>query len=192
MDKLKKGRDYGLIGSLLYFGSFLPNIGFVLYIASIILLIVAVKNISEFLEKRNIFKDYVKSIIVIILGSFISIVLLIGGFGVLILSDTNYLENSIQVLLNAVKNNSLSMILITSGIIVLWVSFIIWAYFVKRSFVEISNSLNIKEFKKAAEFYMLGSILLIILVGFIFSLIGSILQAIAFYEIDIKKISQNT
>jgi len=155
-----------------------PFAGAVLGIIGFILVLIAIKYISEVVGDESIFKNYliavVISIISLLVGSILGFAGMLGpgmigaggpGFGL------------VKVLL--------SMIAV---LIVVWILSIISAIFIRKSFNSIASAINVKMFSTAALLYLIGAILMIAFgIGAIISFIAIILQIIAFFQIPVKK-----
>ncbi len=77
MNSLAHARTLGGIGSILILLAMVPIVGVVLFIVGFIMVLVAVKYISEIVEEKTIFNNMLISVILAIAG-------MIAGFAVLI------------------------------------------------------------------------------------------------------------
>ena len=151
-----------------------PWIGSILAIIGLILVLIAVKYISDHTGDRSIFSNYLIAVIIGIIGVVVSSILglagVLGGLGLMRMGAPGI----------GMMNLLFSMIAV---LVVVWILGIVAAIFIRRSFNTIASSLNIKMFSTAALLYLIGALLMIILVGGIIALVAIILQIIAFFQI---------
>ncbi len=137
-------------------------------VAGWILVIVALYGISKQTDNKNIFNYYL-----------ISVIFKFGGFLLFILGFF-----SIAFIISAIQGSgSESYIgLIVAAIILIGV-LIVSAYFVKKSFIEVSKETGIDSFKTAGNLIFWGAVTLIVGVGVILYLIGYIMEIVSFFSI---------
>ncbi|RLG06526.1 MAG: hypothetical protein DRN59_02865 [Thaumarchaeota archaeon] len=178
MATLEQARTFGGIGSILMILTIVPFAGPILGIIGFVLVLIAVKYISEIVGDPSIFKNYLIAVILSIAGV---VVISLAGFAAY-LALIPPMAGGPERLLNIF---SLSVI----GVLVaVWILLIIAAIFIRRSFNSIASALNVKMFSTAALLYLIGAILTIAFgIGGIISFIAIILQIIAFFQIPIQK-----
>jgi len=178
MATLEQARTLGGIGSILMLLTIVPLAGTVLGIIGFILVLIAIKYISEVVGDESIFKNYLIAVILSIVGV---VVISLAGFAAY-LALIPSMAGGPERLLNIF---SLSVI----GVLVaVWILLIISAIFIRRSFNSIASAINVKMFSTVALLYLIGAILMIAFgIGAIISFIGIILQIIAFFQISVKK-----
>jgi len=179
MATLEQARTLGGIGSILMLLTIVPLAGTVLGIIGFILVLIAIKYISEVVGDESIFKNYLIAVIVsivsLIVGPVLGVAGMLGGFGIMGMGRPGA----------GLMGIFHSMIAV---LIVVWILSIISAIFIRRSFNSIASAINVKMFSTAALFYLIGAILMIAFgIGAIISFIGIILQIIAFFQIPVKK-----
>ncbi len=158
MATLSQAKTLGAIGSILVFIPFVSIVGY-------ILLIIAVKDISDDLHDGTIFNNLVIAAITGIVGA------LAGGFIVF-------------GAIAAVAAFTISAFLgVITGLLIVWIALIISAVFLKRSYDTMGEKLGVKMFKTAATLYLAGAALTIVFVGFILLFVAQILQAVAYFSI---------
>ena len=177
MPTLEQARLLGGIGSILAILSIVPAAGPVLGIIGFILVLIAVKYISDITGDESIFKNYLIAVIIAIVGLVVIIFAGFAAFMALIPSMAGGPGGFLNIF-------SLSVI---GTLVALWILTIISAYFIRKSFNTISTVLNVKMFGTAALLYFIGALLLIVLVGGIVLFIAEILQIVAFFQIPVKK-----
>ena len=178
MTTLEQARTFGGIGSILMILTIVPFAGPILGIIGFVLVLIAVKYISDIVGDPSIFKNYLIAVILSIVG--VAVISFAGFAAYLALIPS--MAGGPERLLNIF---SLSVI----GVLVaVWILLIISAIFIRRSFNSIASALNVKMFSTAALLYLIGAILTIAFgIGGIISFIAIILQIIAFFQIPIQK-----
>jgi uncharacterized membrane protein len=183
MSTLSQAKWFGGVGSILMVLSISPMAGPIIGIVGFILVLVAVKNVSDILADASIFRNMLTATILGILGTlavFVVFVILFpiftafqfsGGFpqpGVPPFSASRLFELIVSAM---------------AGLAAVWLLFIASAVFLRRSFNSMARGLKIDMFSTVALLYLIGSVLAIVLVGFVILLIGWVLQAVAFFSI---------
>ncbi len=168
MTTLKDAKLMGGIGSILALLSAVPHVGFILGIAGLVLIAVAINYISKVVNNPSIFNDFLISLIL----SIVSIVIAAAA-GITAFITTFHMRRPFLSIITGVL----------IFLIIMWVLMIISAIFLRRSYIGIAKALNVGMFSTVGLLYLIGSITLIILVGFIILLIAGILQIVAFFEI---------
>jgi len=183
MSTLSQAKWFGGVGSILMVLSISPLAGPLIGILGFILVLVAVKNISDVLGDASIFRNMLTATILGILGALAVFLVFViffpifsafrfpGGFphpGIPPSSASRLLVPIVSAL---------------AGLAAVWLLFIASAVFLRRSFNSMARGLNIGMFSTAGLLYLLGSVLAIVLVGFLILLIGWVLQAVAFFSI---------
>jgi uncharacterized membrane protein len=180
MDSLSRAKILGGIGSILTLLLIVPYfVGPVLVIIGWILTILAIKDISDTVQDKSIFNNGIISVILTMIGTVVFAVVvaasILGFVGLGILSPTSPPPVSSSII------GLLTGILV--GLVAVWVLAIASSFFLWRSYKTIAAQLNIKLFSIGALIYLIGSILTIILVGFVLIFIAQILFVIAFFSI---------
>ncbi|MBO3802008.1 MAG: DUF996 domain-containing protein [Thermoproteota archaeon] len=180
MDDLRDAKTYGEIGSILsVFGIFIPYAGLLLLIAGLVLEILAVDKISHLLNTKEIFKNYLISIVVEVVGI---VSTLIFGVASLVLIFASALPVSSMNSILRFRFGSL-LVFLFAILLVLWVTFVISAMFLKKSFDLMASKLNVPLFSTSALLYLIGAVLTILVVGFFIVFIASILKIVAYSNI---------
>jgi len=171
MATLSQARTLGGVGSILAILAIVPLAGPILAIIGFVLVLIAVKYISDAVGDPSIFKNYLIAVIISIISIVVAAALgfagALGGFR--LMGGPNLM------------GIFLSMIWV---FVVVWILSIISAIFIRRSFNSIASAVGVKMFSTAALLYLIGAILLIAFgIGGIISFIGLILQIIAFFQL---------
>jgi len=196
MDNLKDARAYGEVGSILStLGIFIPYVGILAAIAGVVLEILAVDKIASAVNDREIFKNYLASVIVVFIGSvvavFAGIVLLFLLFFItpnisivekLSISNFNIWKS---VLTEMPLRSGILLVLMILFIVlfIAWIFEVIAATFLKKSFDSVAKKLNVSMFSTAALLYLIGAITSIVIVGFSIIFVAGILKIVAYFSI---------
>jgi len=180
MDNLREARTYGGVGSILSaFGIFVPYVGIPLLIVGFVLEVLAVDKISSVLNEKEIFKNYLISIVVELAGVAIAIILGIAYLGVAILRG--FLATEMIYSRREFLFSILGLLLLV--LLVIWIEAIVAAIFLKKSFDLISKKLNVSLFSTAALLYLIGAVTSIVIVGFLIMFVANILKIAAYFNI---------
>jgi len=197
--KLPQAKAFGGVGSILVLLAFIPYAGAALAIIGLVLILVAIKYISDEVGDRRIFNNALIAVIIGIVGTSLAVILLIPammgsvfavssiGAGGIITIDGRTITISRDGaggpptgLPPGLLGLFVAVILI---LIAIWIVQIVSALFLKRSYDLVARYLGIGLFSTAALLYLIGAALLIILIGFILILVAGIIQAIAFFSL---------
>ncbi len=160
----------GGLGSIFIALSFIPYIGFVFALVGFILILTSVKKASEYLKADVLFKDFVRGIVVYIVGTLIALLFGIGS------------------LISAMHNgSSVSGILLILAFFVSYVLSIVGSSFMKKVFVEMASLTGNDLFSWGGKLLFWGTVLTIILIGALVAWIGWIVLAVAFFTTEEKE-----
>jgi len=178
MASLNQAKTLGGVGSILVLLGAIPNVGFVLAIVGFILILVAVKNVSESVNEPGIFNDMIIAVVLSIVGLVVfGVIVIVAFFSFLSLGRFGPGSSGIPPgVLGAIG-------LLILGLVVVWVFYLVSAIFLRRSYERIGMRLNVNMFQTTGLLYLIGAALTIILVGFLILLIAEILQIVAFFSI---------
>lgn len=179
MASLSQAKTLGGVGSILVLLGAIPNVGFILAIVGFILILVAVKNVSETMNEPGIFNDMIIAVLMAIIGLVVFGVIV----AVAILSFFNL--GSIGTVTPGTVPTSLvtGIGILIAGLVVVWIFYLISAIFLRRSYDKIGTRLNVNMFHTTGLLYLIGAALTIVFVGLIIVLIAEILQIVAFFSI---------
>lgn len=159
--------------------SIVPCVGLGLGLIGLVLILVAVKDISDVLADKSIFKNMLISVILTAIGVIIGFVSIFAIMFSYIREFATLPDPS--MLMSIHPFSYLGTILLV--VVPIWIFCIGSAVFLKRSYSTIASKLNIRMFSNAASLYLIGAVLAIILIGFIIIFAAGILQAVAFFSI---------
>ena len=164
-----------------------PTVGVILGIAGFVLVLIAIKHISEVLADRSIFDNMLIGIILAIVGAITGAIVVVGAvlsfFGlhhaILISAGSSFSPSSIPT------GDWIALVTsVLAGLAIVWVALSVSGVFVRRSYTSIGTKLNIKMFETAGLVYLIGALTTVIGVGFLILLIAEILLVIAFFSIE--------
>ncbi len=164
MASLSNAKVLGGVGGIL---AIIPGISLVGWI----LILVALKEVSDVTRDRSIFDDAMIAGITAIIGAVTFIVFLASGtFGGLIT-------------LGAIAFGPLGALGALAFLGVFWVFLIVSSIFLKRAYDKTAQRLNVGAFATAGLLYLIGALTVIVLVGFLILLIAMIFQIVAYFSI---------
>lgn len=185
MASLGQAKTLGGVGSILVLLTFVPYAGPVLGIVGLILILVAVKYVSDSVNDRSIFNNVIWAVLLAIAGIVVGTLVVFASIfrfaGLGYLTGPDLTRPNIAT----VPAGDIAALIIglAAGLVVIWIFYLISAIFMKRSFDTISTRINIGTFHTAALIYLIGAATTIILVGFLLIFIAQILFVIAFFSI---------
>lgn len=183
MASLTEAKTMGGVGSILVLLTAVPSIGWILGIIGFILTLIAIHYISDTVGDRTIFNNMIISVILVIVGLIVAGMVVIGSllsyFGVAGLSGVNFeMSPTYQ------QGHLVAFVLaLLPALAVVWISLIISAIFLRRSYSSIAEKINVHMFDTAGLIFLIGAVTTIIAVGFLIILIAEILVIIAFFSI---------
>jgi len=182
---LGQAKTLGGVGSLLLLLNFVPYAGPVLGIVGLILVLVAVKYISDSVSDRSIFNNIIWAVLLaivgVVIGAFVVFASLFRFIGLGYLSGPGLTPANIAT----VPAGDIAALIIglAAGLVAIWIFYLVSAIFMKRSFDTISIRVNVGMFHTAALIYLIGAATTIILVGFVLIFVAQILFIVAFFSI---------
>ncbi len=181
MASLGQAKTLGGVGSILVLiGAFIPSAGFIVSIIGFILILIAVKEVSDALADRTIFNNMLIAVILAIVGFVAFFVAVVGALYSLIGLG------GFSSFMPGTAPSARIIAVITSIIIgaaIAWVFFLVGSIFLKRSYDTVATRLNIGMFHTTGLLYLIGAALTIIIVGIFIVFIAEILQIVAFFSI---------
>lgn len=186
MSSISQAKTLGEVGSLLVVLSFIPGMGWLLGLIGFILVLYAIKYISDSLADRSIFDNMIIAVIAAIAG------VIVGGLFIVatVFSFIGFHWVGSDLVPNVPPSNIppgdiIGLILaIVGGLAVVWACFIVSAIFLRRSYSTVSTKLNVGMFSTAATLYLVGAATTIILIGFVILIVAEILQIVAFFSMS--------
>lgn len=185
MVTLSQAKNLGGIGSILVLLSVAPVVGWVLGIVGFILVLIAVKYISDVFQDASIFNNILIAVILAIVGTVVGgIVVYASVLRFMGLSGITFGTTNATTPSAIVPHIGGLIVGIILGLVLIWILYIVAAYFLRKTYSVVATRLNISMFSTAALLYFIGAILVIILVGFIIIFVAEILFVVAFFSIQ--------
>ncbi len=166
MASLSEAKSLGGIGAIL---AIIPGINVVGWV----LVLFAIKNVSEVLQDRTIFDDAIIAAITSVVGSIAFVVLLFGGYFFALVSFAPSGTPGPGIFFAAII-----VLLVT------WAFEVVSAVFLKRASDNIGQRLNIGAFGTTGILCLIGSLLTVVFIGFLIVFIALIFQIVAFFSIQ--------
>ncbi|MGA2199349.1 MAG: DUF996 domain-containing protein [Nitrososphaerales archaeon] len=156
---LSQAKTLGEVGSILVFIPILNIVGY-------ILLLISINDVANSVQDRSIFTNTLIAVVLQIAGVVVGFSIIFAGVA------TGVMTSGLSAAAGAI-----------TGFAAIWICFVIAAYFLKKSYDGISSKLGVSRFGTAGLLFLIGSALIIVLVGFIVIFVAFIFQAIAFFSI---------
>ena len=171
MGSLREAKLIGGLGALLSLLDFLPHVGIPFSVLGALLIIVAVKYIADEVRDYTVFRDVLIGVIAKVLGAVVALALVVG--------------TAINAIFRGFKGMDLIALLVSmaAAVIVAWVFLIVGSVYVKKGYDKISRHTGVGLFGTAATLYLIGSLLLILLVGALLVPIAKILELAAYLSL---------
>jgi uncharacterized membrane protein len=174
---IEQGKSLASVGALLLvIGSFIPFLG----IVGFILLMIGLKNLSDYYKDRGIFNNALYGVLFGIIGVAAAAFILIAVFfgGMLFGFQYGPGEDITGITGNVVA--FFGGILI--AVVVAFIFYILMALYLKRSFDSLAHMSGIGMFRTAGLLLLIGAILTIILIGLVLIFVAWILLTVAFFQ----------
>jgi uncharacterized membrane protein len=189
------------IPPLTFFADAILGIGIASGIADLagwILILVAVKKISDAVNDREIFRNVLLAVIIpwVAIGIVLAVGLGLVMYAGPIIADGNYLAEGgypgTDVVLPTLPTFLLLPILTLTMVFGMWAALIASAWFLKRGYERIAVRTGTKTFRTVGRLYFYGALLVIVLIGAILAFVVGILQIKAFFSLLESPPSQPT
>ncbi len=184
MGSLGEAKILGGTGSILVILAVIPIplLGTALSLVGFVLVLIAVKFISDELRDRSIFTNLLIAAVLTILGVILAGILLTSA-----LAQLPFLEGFLQPLIplpRFTESAGLNLIIgLILALVTVWAAYIASAVFLRRSFESIASGLKVGMFSTAALIYLIGALLVGVLIGFLVIIVAQILQVLAFFSL---------
>jgi len=189
MPSLAQAKSLGAVGSILVILTAVPTVGSLLGIVGFVLMLVAIKEISEVVADKSIFSNMLVAVGLAIAGIVVGALVVVGS--VLRFVGLNNISLGPNFNASTVPTGDWVALIgsVLIGLAVVWVIMLVSAIYVRRTYRSISSKLNVGMFDTAGLLYLIGAATTIILVGFVLLLVAQILVVVAFFSIDDKPIT---
>jgi len=194
MAALSQAKTIGGIGAILMLLGVAPAIGWVLAIAGAVMVLIAIKHISDAAADPSIFRNMIIAVVLAVVGLVVGVAVILSAvlstFGLAGmaggLTGLSNLGNFTRFAPSAgvPPGNWVGLILgIIAGLAVVWVLLIVSAVFVRMSYGSVASKIGVPMFGTAGLLYLIGAALTIVLVGFLLIFVAEILNIVAFFSI---------
>ncbi|WP_457752974.1 DUF996 domain-containing protein [Thermococcus sp.] len=179
---LSQAKVYGGIGAILALvGGAVPRLGSALSIVGIVLILLAVKEISNETGNEAIFKNYLISFILQI-GAFLALIIAI----IAVLGTSIIAMGSPRAFEHEMQNFGAIMTIIGSilvGFVIFWIMFSLGSYYLKKSYEMMAEHTGVELFKTTGLLYFIGALTAIILIGLLIIFVARILEIVAYFSL---------
>lgn len=184
MSSLSNAKLLGGIGSILVLLTVVPNVGWLFGIAGLVMILLAIKDISQVVSEKNIFSN-MKNAIVLTVGAIAVGTVTVIGTVYHVLSLGSFEGTRFVLASNITPSEWFSLaIAAIGGLLAVWGLLVASAFFVRRSLGLVASKLNVKRFETAGLLYLIGAATAVIAVGFVIIFAAEILLAISFFSIE--------
>lgn len=183
MTSLSNAKTLGGIGAILVLLFVVPSAGAILGIAGFVMILVAVKYISDYFDERRILNDMMLAVILsvvgIAVGSLVIVPTVIGAFQNGYFGGPNFTPSPDVTAAQWITFGTA----IGLGLVAAWAFFLASSVFIRRSYNAIGARLNVNMFGSAGLLYLIGAATSIVGIGFLILLVAQIITAVAFFAI---------
>jgi len=173
-ENLSTPKLLGGIGAILLVLMITPYLGSLAGLAGIILILISLNMFSKIFNDPQIFKSALISFILGIIGGFVAFLTV----GVTFFSFFTMMEPHGYYSPHMFSSIGIGTAL---AFIIIYILFIISAYYLKSAFCLLSSYTGINLFRTGGLWYFIGTILTIVIVGILINLVAWILIAVAFF-----------
>lgn len=170
MQNLQRAKTLGIIALVSFLFAPVPYLGIVIGLCGTVLMLLAYRYISKATGQPSIFRDYVKALVIAVIGGVLfGLVIFVYAFLYAFVGAPDY------VIEETILHGPLVLLIVYFTLVGV-------AYFQSRAMRTAGEYLHNKWFQTAGKLMFWGAVLVIALgVGLLIMLIGSIVQAIAFF-----------
>lgn len=184
LTRLSDARTMGCLGSVLVLLTPVPTVGWILAIAGLILVLVAIERISVAVEDTSIYRNMIYSVLLAI-GSLCVAAVTVVAAVLKILGMGSFVDSTFMLSPNLKPGDWVAFALaVLPGLIAVWVLIVASSVFLRKSFASISERLGIHLFDIGALIFLIGAITLVVGIGFFLILVAEIIFAVAFFSIS--------
>ena len=183
MSSISDAKVLGGIGAILVLLAAVPNVGWLLGIAGFVMILLAIRNVSQAVGDNKIYNNMLTAVILGIGAIAVGTVTVVGAvFHVL---EMGSFVGSHFVLAPHIAVGDWFGLAVTvvGGLLAVWGLLVASVVFVRRSYGSMASKLNVKMFDTAGLLYLIGAATTIIGVGFFVILVAEILLAVSFFSI---------
>ncbi len=188
MPNLSQAKTLGEVGLILMILTAVPTIGVRLGFAGFILILLAVKDISDIAADKTIYRNMLTAVGFAVAGLAVG-ALIVAGTAINFFRSNGLMGSN----LSGFRPSSIPpgqwaglIVPVLAGLAVVWVMLLVSSIYVRRSYSSIASKLHVDMFGRAGFVYLIGAATTIVLVGFVILFAAQVLLAVAFFYIDEK------
>jgi len=198
---LESNKTLGGVGALLMvitpiLGFFAGSFTVVLGLVGLILVLIAMKGLSDHYNEGSIFNDTLYGVILTIIGGVIfAATIIVGAVG--FLSDLNLDWTTLSTDPAAISNMNWEELInfetlwshiaiILAGLVILFIFVVVAAIFYRKSLTTLSEKTRVGLFGTTGLLLLIGAVLTIIAIGFLLIWVALILLTVAFFSIRVE------
>ena len=189
---LESSKTLGGVGALLMvIGPFIGVYSGVLGLIGLILVLIALKGLSDHYNEAGIFNNALYGFIMAIIGGVVFVaVIVVAAVGLLSKLGIEIANWGDPAAFQSINWQSLATLdivpyiaAIIGSLVVLFVFVVVASIFLRRSFTTLSAKTGVNRFSTVGLLTLIGAVLTIIVVGFIILWVALILLTVAFFSI---------
>jgi uncharacterized membrane protein len=181
---LSDAKVLGGIGSVLVLFTAVPNVGWLLGIAGLVMTLLAIKNVSRAINEKGIYSNMLNAVILAIGAIGVGTVTLVGAF-YRVLGMGSFVGTKFVLAPSIPVGDWIGLaIAVVGGLLAVWAILVTSAVFLRRSYNLMASRLNVKMFGTAGLLYLIGAATAVIGVGFLLIFVAEILLAVSFFSIQ--------
>jgi uncharacterized membrane protein len=183
MSSISDAKVLGGIGAILVLLAAVPNIGWLFGIAGFVMILLAIRNISQAVGDNKIYNNMLIAVVLGIGAIAVGTVTVVGAI-VHVLGMGTFVGSRFVPPTHLVVGDWLGLaVAVIGGLLAVWALLVASAVFLRRTYSSMASKLNVKMFDTAGLLYLIGAATAIIGVGFIVILVAEILLAVSFFSI---------
>jgi uncharacterized membrane protein len=186
MPSLSQAKSVGGVGAILVLLTATPTVGSVLGIVGFVLMLVAIRDVSQIVADKSIFSNMLVAVGLAIAAIVVGALVVIGS--VLRFVGLRTLGLGPNFNASTVPNGDWVGLVgsIILGLAALWAIMLVSAVYVRRTYRSMASKLGARNFEAAGMLYLVGAATTIILVGFVLLLVAQVMVVVAFFSIEEK------
>ena len=188
MTAISEAKALGGIGAILVLLTGVPSVGWLLGIAGFVMILLAVKNISQVVSDKTIYSNMLKAVILGIGAIGVGTVTVVGAI-YHVLGMGSFVGSKFMLPSSLPVGDWIGLaITVAGGLLAVWALLVASAVFVRKSYKSMATTLGVKTFETAGFLYLIGAATAIIGVGLLIILVAEILLAVSFFSIQEQRV----
>jgi uncharacterized membrane protein len=188
MTAISEAKALGGTGAILVLLTGVPSVGWLLGIAGFVMILLAVKNISQVVSDKTIYSNMLKAVILGIGAIGVGTVTVVGAI-YHVLGMGSFVGSKFMLPSSLPVGDWIGLaIAVAGGLLAVWALLVASAVFVRKSYKSMATTLGVKTFETAGFLYLIGAATAIIGVGLLIILVAEILLAVSFFSIQEQRV----